>query len=130
MRGRLARIRAPGRPGMRNPGCELRRISLPRTPVNKVRVRGSTEGVCPALPKERARPAPGGAGGRLSFRHANGRGAGLVGEDRNADAPIRVLLADDHTMFRQGLAGILASYGGMEVVAEVPNDEDALRLAR
>jgi DNA-binding NarL/FixJ family response regulator len=53
-----------------------------------------------------------------------------VGEDRNADAPIRVLLADDHTMFRQGLAGILASYGGMEVVAEVPNDEDALRLAR
>jgi DNA-binding NarL/FixJ family response regulator len=53
-----------------------------------------------------------------------------VGEDRNADAPIRVLLADDHTMFRQGLAGILASYGGMEVVAEVPNDEDALRLVR
>ena len=53
-----------------------------------------------------------------------------MGEDRNADAPIRVLLADDHTMFRQGLAGILASCGGMEVVAEVPNDEDALRLAR
>ncbi|HEV2092516.1 MAG TPA: response regulator transcription factor, partial [Rubrobacter sp.] len=38
--------------------------------------------------------------------------------------------ADDHTMFREGLAGILASYGAMEVVAEVPNDEDALRLAR
>ena len=53
-----------------------------------------------------------------------------MGEDRNADAPIRVLLADDHTMFRQGLAGILGAYGGMEVVAEVPNDEDALRLAR
>jgi DNA-binding NarL/FixJ family response regulator len=44
--------------------------------------------------------------------------------------PIRVLLADDHTMFRQGLAGVLASYGGMEVVAEVPNDAEALRLAR
>jgi hypothetical protein len=29
-----------------------------------------------------------------------------------------------------GPAGILASYGGMEVVAEVPNDEEALRLAR
>ena len=41
-----------------------------------------------------------------------------------------MLLADDHAMFRQGLAGILARYGGMEVVAEVPNDEDALRLAR
>jgi DNA-binding NarL/FixJ family response regulator len=40
-----------------------------------------------------------------------------------------VLLADDHTMFREGLAGILASYGGMEVIAEVPNDGEALRLA-
>jgi DNA-binding NarL/FixJ family response regulator len=57
-----------------------------------------------------------------------------VGEDPNtnvnASGPIRVLLADDHTMFRQGLARILASYGGMEVVAEVPNDAEALELAR
>jgi DNA-binding NarL/FixJ family response regulator len=53
-----------------------------------------------------------------------------VGENRGASKPIRVLLADDHTMFRQGLAGILAAYGGMEVVAEVPNDADALPLAR
>ena len=53
-----------------------------------------------------------------------------MGEDRGTNAPIRVLLADDHTMFREGLAGILAAYGGMEVVAEVPNDEDALTLAR
>ena len=51
-------------------------------------------------------------------------------EHTDTNAPIRVLLADDHTMFRQGLASILASYGGMEVVAEVPNDEEALRLAR
>jgi DNA-binding NarL/FixJ family response regulator len=48
----------------------------------------------------------------------------------DANAPIRVLLADDHTMFRQGLAGVLTKYGGIEVVAEVPNDEEALRLAR
>ena len=57
-----------------------------------------------------------------------------MGEDRNTNAHteglIRVLLADDHTMFREGLAGILASYGGMEVIAEVPNDGAALRLAR
>ena len=39
-------------------------------------------------------------------------------------------MADDHTMFRQGLAALLASYGGMEVVAEVPNDANALNLAR
>jgi DNA-binding NarL/FixJ family response regulator len=55
-----------------------------------------------------------------------------LGEDRNTNTntngPIRVLLADDHTLFREGLAGILASYGGMEVIAEVPNDAEALRL--
>ena len=45
-------------------------------------------------------------------------------------SPTRVLLADDHTMFREGLAGLLASYGGLEVVAEVPNDEQAVELAR
>jgi DNA-binding NarL/FixJ family response regulator len=47
----------------------------------------------------------------------------------NTSMPIKVLLADDHAMFRQGLAGILASYGGMEIIAEVPNDADALELA-
>ena len=47
-----------------------------------------------------------------------------------ANGPIRVLLADDHTMFREGLARILASYGGMEVIAEVPNDRETLKLAR
>ena len=46
------------------------------------------------------------------------------------DGPVRVLLADDHTMFREGLAGLLASYGGLNVVAEVPNDSQALELAR
>ncbi len=54
----------------------------------------------------------------------------MAGEDTEANGPVRVLLADDHTMFRQGLAGILAAYGGMEAVAEVPNDEEALTLAR
>lgn len=44
--------------------------------------------------------------------------------------PTRVLLADDHTMFREGLAGLLASYGGVEVVAEVPNDGQVVELAR
>jgi DNA-binding NarL/FixJ family response regulator len=53
-----------------------------------------------------------------------------VVETWGAGRPIRVLLADDHAMFRQGLAGILARYGAMEIVAEVPNDEEALRLAR
>jgi DNA-binding NarL/FixJ family response regulator len=52
-----------------------------------------------------------------------------LGENRDTnERPIRVLLADDHTMFREGLAGVLATHSGMEVVAEVPNDEGALRL--
>lgn len=45
------------------------------------------------------------------------------------EAPIKVLLADDHTMFREGLAGLLDSYGGMEVVGETTNDEGAVALA-
>jgi DNA-binding NarL/FixJ family response regulator len=43
---------------------------------------------------------------------------------------VRVLLADDHTMFREGLAGLLASYEAMEVVGQTTNDEGAVRLAR
>ena len=57
-----------------------------------------------------------------------------MGEDPNTNVStsgsIRVLLVDDHTMFRQGLAGILASYGGLEVLADVPNDAQALEVAR
>ena len=53
-----------------------------------------------------------------------------MGENTQTSGSIRVLLADDHTMFRQGLASVLASYAGMEVVAEAPNDADALELAR
>src|SRR5215216_436868 len=64
--------------------------------------------------------------------HQRKRSGWVLGENQitNANGPIRVLLADDHTMFRQGLASILASYGGMEVIAEVPNDGEALKLAR
>ena len=41
-----------------------------------------------------------------------------------------MLLADDHTLFRRGIATLLSSYGGLEIVDEVPNDEEALRLAQ
>ncbi|HEX7170033.1 MAG TPA: response regulator transcription factor [Rubrobacter sp.] len=44
--------------------------------------------------------------------------------------PITVLLADDHTLFREGLAGLLGSYGGMEVVGSTPNGEEAVALAQ
>src|SRR5918994_7582577 len=50
--------------------------------------------------------------------------------DRSTSEPIKVLLADDHTLFREGLAGLLAAYGGLEIIAEVPNDGAALTLAQ
>jgi DNA-binding NarL/FixJ family response regulator len=42
----------------------------------------------------------------------------------------RVLLADDHTMFREGLARLLDTYGGLEVVGETANGEEAVVLAQ
>lgn len=44
--------------------------------------------------------------------------------------PTTVLLADDHVMFREGLAQLLTTYGGLEVVGETSNDEGAVDLAR
>src|ERR671916_2317954 len=51
-------------------------------------------------------------------------------QERGGNDSIRVLLADDHTLFRRGLAELLASYGGLKIIAEVPNDQEALRLAQ
>src|SRR5215216_4631677 len=41
---------------------------------------------------------------------------------------ITVLLADDHTMFREGLASLLASYGVMRVVGSTANGEEAVAV--
>lgn len=43
---------------------------------------------------------------------------------------IRVLLADDHTIVRQGLKLILGSYDDLEVVGEAANGNEAVELAR
>ena len=45
------------------------------------------------------------------------------------ERPTRVLLADDHIMFREGLGRLLTSYGGLEVAGETGNDEGAVALA-
>ena len=36
--------------------------------------------------------------------------------EQNTGDPIKVLLADNHTMFREGLAGLPGVYGGLEVL--------------
>jgi len=42
--------------------------------------------------------------------------------------PIRVLLADDHTVVRAGIRGFLETADGIEVIAEVGDGEEAKRL--
>lgn len=44
--------------------------------------------------------------------------------------PIRVLLVDDHTIFRQGTANALRLMGGVEVVGEADNGADAVEMTR
>jgi DNA-binding NarL/FixJ family response regulator len=51
-------------------------------------------------------------------------------QGRRVADPIKVLLADNHTMFREGMARVLADYGGIEVVGQTDNDEGTVELAR
>jgi len=43
--------------------------------------------------------------------------------------PLRILIADDHTLFRRGLVSLLNETGDMIVVGEAGNGVDAARLA-
>jgi DNA-binding NarL/FixJ family response regulator len=42
--------------------------------------------------------------------------------------PVRIVLADDHTMFREGMASVLASRGDVEVVGQGPHGIAAVDL--
>ncbi len=44
--------------------------------------------------------------------------------------PIRVLLVDDHALFRKGIASMLSAQGGFEVVGEAGNGLEAFERAR
>jgi DNA-binding NarL/FixJ family response regulator len=48
----------------------------------------------------------------------------------DGDAPIRVLVVDDHAVVREGIRHVLAGEPGFEVVGEAANGEQALALAR
>ena len=49
---------------------------------------------------------------------------------RTAEAPIRVMLVDDHSIVRAGLKALLRTVPDIEVVAEAAGGEDALVVAR
>ncbi len=44
--------------------------------------------------------------------------------------PIKVLLVDDHEMVRIGLAAVLDTEDGIEVVGEASNGQDGIRMAQ
>ncbi len=50
-------------------------------------------------------------------------------ENHPTEGLIRVVLADDHTMFRQGIKEMLATDDGIEVVGEAENGAEAVKLA-
>jgi two-component system nitrate/nitrite response regulator NarL len=44
--------------------------------------------------------------------------------------PVRILVVDDHTLFRRGLTALLSSYPEVEVVGDAADGGEALRRAR
>jgi DNA-binding NarL/FixJ family response regulator len=48
----------------------------------------------------------------------------------NTIHPVRVLLADDHALFREGIAKMLSTDGNIEVVGEAENGEETVAVAR
>ncbi len=48
----------------------------------------------------------------------------------NSAPPIRVLLVDDHVLFRKGIASLLTEESGFEVVGEAVNGREALDMTR
>jgi DNA-binding NarL/FixJ family response regulator len=49
---------------------------------------------------------------------------------RAAHAPIRVLLADDHAVVREGLSGLLQNQEDIEVIGQAEDGRAAIELAR
>ncbi len=47
----------------------------------------------------------------------------------NTQSRIRLLLAEDHTMLRQGMAKMLGQESDIEIVGEAPDGEAAVKLA-
>ena len=47
---------------------------------------------------------------------------------QTAVSPIRVMIADDHPMMREGIAASLTAHGGIEVVAQASDGDEAIRL--
>ncbi|MCZ7563339.1 MAG: response regulator [Burkholderiales bacterium] len=88
------------------------------------------------LDHARARRAAGRRGvghGQRRRGHAGGTpvpGADCATGSPRMNAPIRVVLVDDHTLFRKGLAELLEHGGTVQVVGVTGDPDDARRLLR
>ena len=95
-------------------GCQFRLVAPLQTPIGSEPMtssaarRGSTRRVSPK-------------------RRGNAR-SGPRASGRPERAPIRVLLADDHKILRDGLAAILNAQSGIEVVGLAADGEEAIAL--
>ncbi len=67
---------------------------------------------------------------RAGQRHAVGGGDSLLHGGRPMTDLIRILIADDHYVVRQGLVALLTPRNGMEVVGEAATGREAVDLAR
>jgi DNA-binding NarL/FixJ family response regulator len=54
----------------------------------------------------------------------------MTGREPGAPAPVRLLIADDHPVVRDGLSGMFAADPGFEVLGEAGDGAEAVRLAR
>lgn len=78
---------------------------------------GAEDAAADQLPLNAAQPS--GASGFSAHHPAHER-----------QAPVRVLLVDDHAMVRQGLRSILDGYPNLHIIAEAGDGEEAITLAR
>src|SRR5262249_60250618 len=84
----------------------------------------------PALSPSSSQPAP--RSRSEAARPAGGAGMPLGGDRRRTNGKrrrLRIVLADDHVVVRQGLKGLLEREG-FAVVAEASNGVEAVRLTR
>ena len=93
----------------------------------------------PAVSDQAARPSPPSAPAgavipkgaeSLLSPDSHGRGEGKSSFNTDPDKVLRILLADDHAMVRQGLRSILDGYRDISVVGEAADGEEAVEMAR
>src|SRR6185295_8211561 len=117
--GRLALAGRPGSPGLGR-RARIRRRGGPRGPRGRL---GPARHARPGGAVRRAVRAGRGAGRRHPGGRRRAAPRGLV------MARVRVLVADDHTIVRQGLVNLLEESGECEVVAEAADGLEAVEKA-